>query len=130
MSRVLAVDPGDARIGLAISDESHVVARPLMVLEHQSRTIDAEAIVQIAREQDASLIVVGVAYGIDGETGPQAQKGLRLADALRAAGAGSVELWDESGSTLRAQQISSSASELDARAAAVILQDFLDAKIG
>jgi putative Holliday junction resolvase len=130
MSRILAIDPGDARIGLAISDETGIIARPLRVIEHISRGQDAETILQIARENSAREIVVGVAYNPDGNTGPQARKALRLAQALRQAGTEVIHVWDESGSTRVAQQISHSPKDLDARAAAVILQDFLDAKTG
>ena len=130
MSRILAVDPGDVRIGLAISDETGIIARPLLVIEHRSRQQDAEAILRVAHENSAREIVVGVAYDSVGNPGPQARKALRLAQALREAGSEIVHVWDESGSTLAAEQVRRSLHDLDARAAAVILQDFLDAKTG
>jgi putative Holliday junction resolvase len=129
MSRVLGVDPGDVRIGVAISDETQTIARPLTVLAHRSRRRDAAAILEIAREHSAGKIVLGVAYDLDGKTGPQARKALRLANALRDAGAEAVDIWDESGSTSQAMQLSETSHDLDARAAAVILQDYLDAKM-
>ena len=129
MSRVLAIDPGDVHIGLAISDETQSIARPLSVLPHRSRARDVEAIMELADEHGSSVIVVGVPYDMNGEIGPQARKALRLAEALRAAGAVTVDTWDESGSTSQARQIRRSSNELDARAAAVILQEYLDAKM-
>jgi putative Holliday junction resolvase len=128
VSHILAVDPGDARIGCAISDENRLIARPLIVLEHRSRELDAKAILELARDHNADVILVGVPYDSEGEIGPQARKSLRLIEALRSAGADDVRPWDESDSTLQAQKTSRSQEELDSHAAAVILQDFLNAQ--
>jgi putative Holliday junction resolvase len=127
MSRILAVDPGEARIGLAVSDPSEKLARPLRVVRHVSRAEDARQIVAIARQEQAEAIVVGVAYGDEGQTGRSAQRGLRLAEALRRAGFPRVETWDESGSTVEAETLRKPDEMTDARAAAVILQSYLDA---
>jgi putative Holliday junction resolvase len=124
--RILAVDPGDVRLGLAISDPTGMVARPLKTLIHQSRDADAEQIVQEAEIQGAEIILVGLALGEDGEIGPQARKGLRLVDAIRRRSNVEVVTWDESGSTRLAQTLNHSGKDLDSLAAAVILQDFLD----
>ena len=126
-SRVLSVDPGEARLGLAVSDPSRTIARPLKVLRHVSRTKDAQAIVEIARQEGAEAIVVGVAYDSRGEVGPQARRAQRLAAAIRAAGFPRVDTWDESGSTEAALALRGADEMLDARAAAVILQSYLDA---
>ncbi|MGD8603610.1 MAG: Holliday junction resolvase RuvX, partial [Anaerolineales bacterium] len=104
-TRILAVDPGDVRIGLAISDPTRTIARPLEVLKHQSRQLDAERILALGRQQGASLILVGVAYDQDGQVGPQARKSLRLVEELRRQGDMPVETWDESGSTQAAAGI-------------------------
>ena len=85
-------------------------------------------ILRMAQEQEAAMILVGIPYDIDGKVGPQARKALRLLEALRAATNIPVVPWDESGSTAEAMQLPSSRAELDARAAAVILQDYLDAQ--
>lgn len=127
MSRVLAVDPGDKRIGVAVSDPTRTVARPLTVLEHTSRYRDALAIGQLAAEHEAALILIGLPLDLEGEIGPQARKALRLADAVRGVSEIEVRTWDESESTVDAAASSASNLPLDARAAAVILQDFLDA---
>ncbi len=127
MSRVLAVDPGDKRIGVAVSDPTRTVARPLTVLEHTSRDRDALAIGQLAAEHEAALILIGLPLDLEGEIGPQARKALRLADAVRGVSEIEVRTWDESESTVDAAASSASNLPLDARAAAVILQDFLDA---
>ncbi len=127
MSRVLAVDPGEVRIGLAVSDPTRTLARPLRVVRHTSRADDARRIVEVARQEEVEVIVVGVAYGGEGQAGRGAKRGLRLAEALRQAGFGRVETWDESGSTVEAGTLHKPDEMTDARAAAVILQGYLDA---
>lgn len=128
MTRTLAVDPGEERIGLAISDPSGTIARPLAVVHHQSRSVDAQRIAAAAQEHDVQRIVVGVALDRDGRAGPQARRALRLVAQLRQATTLEIATWDESGSTLQAQRMTHAAAPLDARAAAVILQEFLDAQ--
>ncbi len=127
MSRVLAVDPGDVWIGLAVSDPTGTIARPLQVLRHRSRAEDAAAIARIAEEQGASRIVVGVPYNVEGLPGPQARKVLRLIEALRAETDLPVEPWDESGSTQAVTHPGEKGQNRHARAAAAILQDYLQA---
>lgn len=121
----LAVDPGEVRIGLAISDPMCVIARPLKVIQHASRQKDAEAILAEAEAQDAGTIVVGIALDMEGKIGPQARRALRLIEALRSLSDLPVVTWDESGSTLAAGKHD---ALVDARAAAVILQEYLDAQ--
>jgi putative pre-16S rRNA nuclease len=127
MGRVLSVDPGEVRIGLAISDPTRTLARPLKILRHQSRALDAKAIVEEAATQEADLILVGLPLDADGGVGPQARRSLRLVDALRQAAAIEVATWDESGTTQQALELSRGRdADVDARAAAVLLQDFLN----
>jgi putative Holliday junction resolvase len=128
MPRILAIDPGQARIGLAISDPTGTIARPLMVLRHVSRLKDARSILQIAAQNEVKMILIGVALDIEGEVGPQARKALRLVDILRDESDIPIATWDESGSTQAAQLNSGNDDMLDARAAAVILQEYLDAQ--
>lgn len=133
--RVLAVDPGEKRIGLAISDPNGKLASPLAVIGHVSRAVDATTIAQIAKEHGAELIVVGQALDSEGRPGPQARKSVRLAEAIQKQTDIRVVLWDESGSTAaaRGRQIELGArharrrDHLDDLAAAAILQDYLDA---
>jgi putative holliday junction resolvase len=68
--RVLAVDHGEKRIGLAISDPTGTIANPLMVVSHVARAIDAAQVAGIAVEHEAGLIVVGQA--LDDEGNPNA----------------------------------------------------------
>jgi len=128
MRRLLAVDPGEVRIGIAVSDPSGLVARPLTVLGHTSRAQDAQAIVGLARQEGAEMILVGLALDADGEVGPQARRAERLAETLRQTSSIPVATWDESGSTQAARRGRGQDPMLDARAAAVILQDYLNAQ--
>ncbi len=133
--RVLAVDPGVKRLGIALSDPTGTIASPLMVVKHVSRASDAAAIVRLAEEREAVRIVIGEALDIEGNPTPQARHAERLADAVRSLTQLPVELWDESGSTqaARASRIAMGVSRrkrsghLDEIAAAVILQSYLDA---
>jgi putative holliday junction resolvase len=133
--RVLGVDPGDQRIGLAISDPSGTIARALAVLKHVARAVDAATIAQIAADQGAVKIVVGQALDDEGRLTPSARKAERLAEALRMQTNLPVECWDESGSTRTARETrltmgvsrAKRSGHLDDLAAAVILQSYLEA---
>lgn len=132
---VLAVDPGSKRIGLAVSDPSGSIANPLTVIEHVSRPLDAAAIAQIASDQKAKRIIVGQSLDDQGKPTLEGRRAARLAAALRSQTDLPVELWDESFSTqeARAARIAMGAPKskrrghMDALAATVILQSYLDA---
>jgi len=136
--RILAVDPGEKRLGIALSDPTGTIAGPLTVLEHVARPVDAAAIAQLAAEHGAGLIVIGQAIDDDNQPTPQSRKAQRLAEAIRVQTGLPVELWDETGSTQAAQQARLSLGvsrrkrrgHLDDLAATVILQDYLDAHPG
>lgn len=131
--RVLAVDPGDKRIGLAVSDPTGTISRPIMVIRHQAREKNARAIVDVAEEQNVGMIVVGWALDSEGEVGYQARKSKRLADALQSMTDLPVRMWDESGTTQAAVQNrimmgvkrKKRRGHLDDLAASILLQDFL-----
>ena len=124
---VLSVDPGEVRIGLALSDPTGTIARPLQVIQHISRHQNAAAIAEVARARGAELILVGLPLDDEGEIGHQARRSLRLVDELKKVSGVTVETWDESGSTLKAGKKD---DMVDARAAAYILQDYLDTQAG
>jgi len=134
--RILAVDPGDKRLGIAISDPTRTIASPLSVLDHQSREEDALAIHSIALEHQAALIIIGVSLDSDGEIGHQGRKSVRLKNQIRAISDIKVELWDEYGTTQKAQKIrrkmgvarNKRTGHLDELSAAILLQSFLDAQ--
>jgi putative holliday junction resolvase len=131
--KVLAVDPGDKRLGLAISDPTGTISRPLCVIEHEARAMDAQKIVKIAEQESVRLIIVGWALDLEGGVGYRARKSKRLADAVQDLTDVPVRMWDESGTTQVAIQsrIDMGVSRkkrkghLDDVAASILLQNFL-----
>ncbi len=132
--RVLAVDPGEKRLGIALSDPTGTIASSLTVIKHVSWPVDAAAIVQLAGQREAGLIIVGQALDADNQPTLQSRQAEHLAEEIRNLGSLPVELWDESGSTqaARAARVAMGVSRrkrrghMDDLAAAVILQDYLD----
>ena len=133
--KILAVDPGSKRIGLAISDPTGAIASPWGVIDHVSRPVDAAAIVKVADENNVGIVVVGQSLNEHGEPTFEGRQAARLAGAIRALTEKPVELWDESFSTqdARAARIALGtsrrrrSSHMDDLAATVILQSYLDA---
>ena len=76
--RILAVDPGEKRLGIAISDPLGMIANPLQIIEHVSRPIDAATIVSLALEHDAGKIVIGQALDADDQPTPQSRRAVPL----------------------------------------------------
>jgi putative holliday junction resolvase len=132
--KTLSIDPGQKRLGVAISDPTGTIANPLTVIQHISRPIDAAVITQIALDQHAEQIVIGQALDDDGQPTPEGRRAARLADAIRQQTDLPVILWDESGTTQEAvrsrRQMGVSRQNrqghLDKIAAALILQSYLD----
>lgn len=132
--RILAVDPGEKSLGIALSDPTGTIANPLTVLQHVSRSIDAAAIASLAAEHGAEMIIVGHTLDEDGNPTPQGRRARRLSAAIRTQCSVPVVLWDESGSTQAARQARLDlrvprrrrSGHLDDLAATYILQSFLD----
>lgn len=133
--RILAVDPGDKHIGIALSDPTGTIANPLMIIRHVSRQVDAASIAQLAEEHGVGKIIVGQALDIDNLATPQGRKAARLAAAIRMQTNLPIELWDESGSTQAVRQAviainvprTRRKGHHDDLAATYILQTYLDA---
>jgi len=132
--RILAVDHGQKNIGLALSDETGLLARPLGIFAHVSKALDAAQVIDIALGQEAGRIIVGVSFDEAGDPNPAGRRAMNFAAVLREQTSLPVELWDESMTTqdARAARIASGAprkkraGHLDDVAAAVLLQDYLD----
>lgn len=132
--RILCIDPGDKRIGLAISDPTGTLARPLDIIRHTRRQDDAARIAQIALENEVEKILVGMATREDGKPNFTGRKALRLAAAIRDESEIEVEMVDETRSTRdavlsrkkRGMSNQASHGHHDSEAAAVVLQSYLD----
>jgi putative Holliday junction resolvase len=132
--RIMSVDPGEKRIGIAISDETCTLARGLTVVGHVSMKIDCQKIIQLAKENDVSVIIVGNPINEGGEERPQNRHALRMAETIAELSGLRTVLWDESGSTKQAQSIRRQmggtrdrrSGHLDEVAAALILQSWMD----
>lgn len=125
MTRYLALDVGERRIGLAVGDEGGGVARPLRTLRRRSARDDVAAIADVARREGVSALLVGLPLTLRGEEGPQAARVRRFADACAGLGL-PVELHDERFTTSEAAL--QGAADLDAGAAVILLEDFLRAR--
>ncbi len=133
--RMLALDVGDRRVGVAVSDPLGLWARPLTVITRRSRAQDYQAIAALVEEHEVSRVVVGHPLELHGAVGPQAQRVERYAAGLAEYLPVPLVFWDERLSTVEAERVLHEAGEttrqyrgrLDAVAAAVILQSYLDA---
>lgn len=130
------MDHGEKRIGLALSDPSGTIARPLKVIEHLSRLIDAAQVASLAEENEAGLIVIGQSFDEEGRPNLAGRRAARFAEALKQQTAIPIVLWDESFSTqdARAARIELGVSRKkrgghqDGLAAVVILQSYLESQ--
>jgi len=134
--RYLGIDLGRARIGLALADDVLRTARPLRAVERRSEESDLDAISEVAREYEVTRAVVGLPLNMDGSEGPSARLARSFAPILSQALGVPVDLFDERLSTFEAEDRLRSrgvtAREMkalvDAEAAAVILQGWLDGR--
>jgi putative Holliday junction resolvase len=152
MTRILALDVGEARIGVAVSDAMRMLATPYKTI-HVSRD-EAQtwaAIRQLIDEVEAEELLIGLPISLDGQLHAQAERVLAFADRLKASISIPFMFWDERLSTVEAQRLleergqkgqgrrqrsgqrgnrsrrRQQGHEIDALAAAVILQEYLDA---
>lgn len=131
--RVLGIDPGEVRIGTALSDPLGIIAQPHSVIDRR----EADPHVEIARivdEYEVSVIVVGLPTNLDGTEGVSANRARSLADALAEAVDVPVVLWDERFTSVQAERSlieagvrrSERKEARDKVAAALLLQGYLD----
>ena len=137
--RILGLDPGERRVGVALSDELGLLASPLCILERRSWAADVARLAELVRAHEAVVVVVGYPKTLRGEVGPQARRAERFAHELRRAVDVPVRLWDERYSTAEATELLAqggrrsagrrrAGGRVDDLAAAVILQGYLDAR--
>ena len=122
--KVMALDYGSARTGVAVSDPTGMIARPLCVVERAGTEAGLTELVRLVREESPERVVVGLPLTLRGTRGEQAQATELFAEKLRALLDVQVLLFDERFTTDLAQQTPSDAS-LDARAAAHLLSGYL-----
>lgn len=130
--KILAVDYGDARTGLAVCDATELLASPAGQLEEKNMAKAAQKILEACRQHGAERIVLGLPRNMDGTEGARAQKTRALA-ALLAEGGVPVRLWDERRTTVSAAALLTQngsfgkkrKAKLDAVSAAVILEGYL-----
>jgi len=122
--KVLALDYGSARTGVAVSDPTGTVARPVGVVERASTEAGLARLAELVRAENPERIVVGLPLTLRGDRGEQAIETERFVEALRAAVDVPIESFDERFTTSLASQTGSHSSE-DARAAAHLLTSYL-----
>ena len=123
--KVMALDFGSARTGVAVSDPTGTIARPLCVVQRAASEDGLTELAQLVDAEHAEQIVVGHPLTLRGERGDQARATERFAAALRDRVAVPVVLFDERFTTDLAQQTPSGAAAEDARAAAHLLSSYL-----
>ena len=123
--RVLALDYGSARTGVAVSDATGTLARPVGVVERASTEQGLDRVAALVTEHGVELVVVGLPLTLRGEHGAQARETQTFVDALRARLPVPIETEDERFTTTLAQQSGGRAPE-DALAAAHLLQGWLE----
>lgn len=122
--RVLALDHGAVRTGVAVSDETGTLATPLLVLDHVDSEAGRAALLALVAEQRPARVVVGLPVSLDGREHAQARRARAFATRLAASLDVPVELYDERFTSKIADQRGGSAAR-DARAAATLLEEYL-----
>lgn len=126
--KVLALDYGSARTGVAVSDPTGTVARPLVVVERAGTDAGIARLLELAGAEGVERIVVGLPVTLRGERGAQAQETERFVDRLRAATDLPVESFDERFTTALARSTGETRAAEDAVAAAHLLTSYLQWK--
>jgi len=132
--RILGLDVGDRRIGVAMSDQMGILASALTVIERKGDGADVKSILDMVRENEVGCIVVGMPRSLDGSIGKQAVKMNAFVEELSKLTDVPIKMWDETLSTVIAERLLKDAGRdrrqvkqrRDAAAAALILQWYLD----
>lgn len=132
--RILALDPGTKRVGVAVSDELKMIAQPLEYVAAAPFAKLLGRLKEILREKQVELILIGMPRNMDGSYGPAALKAQEFAAALRDAVAVPIQMWDERLTSAQAQRFliqggvrrAQRKEKVDKTAAAILLQSYLD----
>jgi putative holliday junction resolvase len=132
--RILALDHGTRRTGVAISDELKIIAQPLEYIPAEPFADFLGRLKEILREKEVELVLVGMPRNMDGSYGPAALKVREFVAALRDAVTVPVQTWDERMTSVQAQRFLIQAGvrrekrkeKVDKTAAAILLQSYLD----
>jgi putative Holliday junction resolvase len=136
--RILAIDPGTVRLGLALSDPSGTIAQPLSVLVRRSEAEDLAALAELTQRHEVGLIVIGLPRLMDGRLDAAAQQAQAFgAEVARVTGR-PVAYWDERLTTVAAERYlieqgkrrNKRRQEIDRMAATLLLQGYLDYRAG
>ena len=134
--RVMALDVGQKRIGVAMSDPDALLAMPLTTIARRAGTKDVDEVLRLAAEHDVGEIVVGMPFSLSGRKGPQAERVSEFAKVLAGCTTIPISSVDERYSSVQAERSlrelgiepSRNRARVDAAAASVILQSHLDAR--
>lgn len=132
--RILALDHGTRRVGVAVSDEMSLIAQPLEYIAPEPFADFLARLKEILREKEVSLILVGMPRNMDGSYGPAALKVQAFVAALKDAVTVPIKTWDERLTTAQAQRFliqgnvrrDQRKEKVDKTAAAILLQSYLD----
>jgi putative Holliday junction resolvase len=132
--RILAIDHGTKRVGLALSDETGTIAHPLQFLPAEPAATLLDRLHEIVAERNVERIVVGIPRNMNGTYGPAAEKVRAFVAALQQVLTAPVETWDERLTTVEANRFLIEAGlrrrqrkeKVDQTAAAILLQSYLD----
>ncbi len=135
--RILALDHGTVRIGIAVSDELKMIATPLEFIPAEPFDAFLARLRQILTEKEVELILVGLPRNMDGTCGPAAQKVQEFVAALKTATPVPIRTWDERLTSAQANRLLIQAdvrrkdrkAKVDKTAAAILLQSYLDAHV-
>ncbi|MCO7137766.1 Holliday junction resolvase RuvX [[Clostridium] leptum] len=132
--KILAVDLGDTRTGLAVSDDSEFLASPVCIITERNKDVLLEKITDQAKQLGVCALVMGYPRNMDGSAGPRAQLCAQFAERLKESTGLPITLWDERCTTVVATGYLNTTNVrgkkrkavMDAAAASIILQDYLD----
>lgn len=136
--RILAIDPGTVRLGLALSDPSGKIAQPLSVLARRSEAEDLKALTELVERHEVGLIVIGLPRLMDGRIDTAAKEAQTFGAHVAQATGRPVAYWDERLTSVAAERFlieqgkrrSKRRQEIDRVAATLLLQGYLDYRAG